>query len=229
MTGALFGTLCQTFVAGMNAGFISSLYRRPRIEVRKAYNLLFDNYLGPNNADNMASDSDTKLASTSYNGEKKMFTWETYVRIHMEQHAVFNGLKEYGYSRIDDCSKVRHLMKGIKTTELDVCKDKIVASPNLRDNFAGAVELYSTFIKQMKAENLQMNFSEVNCSKNGQGDGKSYSGKRGSSGISNSTNAAIDDHFYEKHEYLALSSDQNNILCLKRVKHGHVPNQEGGG
>jgi hypothetical protein len=135
---------------------------------RMAYELFFDHYLGPNNVGNMASVAETKLAITLYNGEKKIFTWDAYVWIHMEHHTVFNDLKEYGYSRIDDSSKVRILMKGIKATELDVCKAKIMASPTLCDNFTATVELYFTRIKQMKAENPQMNVSEVNYSKNRQ-------------------------------------------------------------
>jgi hypothetical protein len=93
----------------------------------------------------------------------------TYVRIHTEQHSVLNGLKDYGYAGIDDSSKVRHLLKLIKTPELDVCKTQVMASPSLRDNFAATVELYSTFIKIMKAENPQLNVSEVSfaCGKAG--------------------------------------------------------------
>jgi hypothetical protein len=34
-------------------------------------------------------------------------------------------------------------------------------SPSLRDDFAATVELYSTFIKQLKAENPELNVSEV--------------------------------------------------------------------
>jgi hypothetical protein len=47
--------------------------------------LLFDHFLGPNNVGNMASEAETKLTGTLYNGEKKRFTWESYVRIHTEQ------------------------------------------------------------------------------------------------------------------------------------------------
>jgi hypothetical protein len=83
---------------------------------RDAYMLLFDHFLGPNNVGNMASEIDTKLTSTLYNGEQNSFKWETYVRIHNEQHSVLNGLKDYGYAGSDDSSKVRHLLKGIKTT-----------------------------------------------------------------------------------------------------------------
>jgi hypothetical protein len=86
----------------------------------KSYMLLFYHFLGPKNMGNMASAADTKLSGTLYNGEKKRFTWETYAQIHTEQHSVINGLKDYRYSGIDDSSKVRHLLKGIKTTELDV-------------------------------------------------------------------------------------------------------------
>jgi hypothetical protein len=48
--------------------------------------LLFGHFLGPKNVGNMASAAETKLTGTLYNGEKKRFTWETYVLIHTEQH-----------------------------------------------------------------------------------------------------------------------------------------------
>jgi hypothetical protein len=65
---------------------------------RKANKLLFDHFLGSHKVGNTRSSADTKLNITLYNGEKKRFTWEMYVRIHTEQHAVLNGLKGYGYS-----------------------------------------------------------------------------------------------------------------------------------
>jgi hypothetical protein len=51
---------------------------------RLAYKLLFDHYLGPKNVGNMDNAAKTKLSSILYNGEKKRFRWETYVRIHTE-------------------------------------------------------------------------------------------------------------------------------------------------
>jgi hypothetical protein len=148
-------------ICGKHSCFV---YIKPALRTRNgrdAYMLLFDYFLGPNNAGNMASAGENKLTGTLYNGDKKRFTWEKYVRIHTEQHSVISGLKDYGYANIDDSSKVRHLLKGIKTTELDVCKTQVMASPSLRDDFASTVELYSTFIKQLKAENPQLNVSEV--------------------------------------------------------------------
>jgi hypothetical protein len=138
------------------------VYIKPALRTRngrEAYMLLFDHFLGPRNVGNMASAADTKLTGTLYNGENKCITWETYVRIHTYQHSVLNGLKDYGYSGIDDSSKVHHLLRGIKTTDLDVFKTQMMASPSLCDNFAATVELHSTSIKQIKAENPQLNVS----------------------------------------------------------------------
>jgi hypothetical protein len=95
-----------------------------------------------------------------------------------------------------------------------------MASPSLSDDFAATVELYSTFIKKMKAENPQLNVSEVSFALGKAG--KNLFGKRNSSGISNVSNAAVNDRFFEKHEYNALTPDQKNTLRIKRMKRGHV-------
>jgi hypothetical protein len=126
------------------------LYIKPALRTmngREAYMLLFDHFLGPNNVGNMTSAEDTKLTGTLYNGEKKRFTWETYVRIPTEQHSVLNGLKDYGYAVIDDSSKVHHLFKGIKTTELDVCNVQVMSIPSLHYDFAAKVVLWKVKTK----------------------------------------------------------------------------------
>jgi hypothetical protein len=144
------------------------------------------------------------------------------VRIYTEQHSLLNVLKDYRYAGIDDSSKVRHLLKGIKKTELDVYKTQLMTNPSIRDDVASTVELYYTFIKKMKAENTHLNVSEVSfyCGKGG----KNSFGNLGSAGISNVSNAAVDDRFFEKHEYHVLSPEQKSKLCLKRLRSGHVGN-----
>jgi hypothetical protein len=128
-------------------------------------------------------------------------------------------LKDYGYAGIDDSSKFHHLLKGIKPTELDVCKTQVLASPSLCDNFAATAELYSTFIKQIKAENPQLHVSEVSFSRGKAG--KNSFGKHNSSVISNVSNAAVGDRFFEKHVYHALTPDQKDTLRIKRLERGH--------
>jgi hypothetical protein len=83
---------------------------------------------------------------------------------------------------------------------------EFMASPNLRDDVTATVELYSTFIKEMKSENPQLHVSEVSFVRGKKGGGKNSYEKRGSSGISNLSNAAVYDHFFEKHDYHALTS-----------------------
>jgi hypothetical protein len=134
--------------------------------------LLFDHLIGPKNVGSMARAAETKLTGTLYNGKKKRFTWKKYVQIHMEQHSVLNGLKGYGCAGIEYSSKVRHLLKGINTTELDVCKTQVMESPNLCDDFTANVELQSTFINQMKADNPQLNVSDVSFAHGTKGGGK---------------------------------------------------------
>jgi hypothetical protein len=95
-----------------------------------------------------------------------------------------------------------------------------MASPSLRDDFAATVEMYSTFNKLLKAENPQLNVSEVSFERGKAG--KNSYGKRHSTGISNVSNANVDDRFFEKHKYNALTPDQKNTLRLKHLKCGHV-------
>jgi hypothetical protein len=65
-----------------------------------------------------------------------------------------------------------------------------------------------------------LNVSEVSFARGKAG--KNSYGKRHSTGISNVSNAAVDDRFFEKHEYNALTPDQKNTLRLKRLTRGHV-------
>jgi hypothetical protein len=88
-------------------------------------------------------------------------------------------------------------------TYLRESKQQVMASLSLRNNFAATIDLYSTFIKQMKAENPQLNVSEVSFARGKAG--KNSYGKHHSTGISNVSNAAVDERFFEKHEYNALT------------------------
>jgi hypothetical protein len=97
---------------------------------RRAFILLWDPFLGPNNVDNMAPEGEANIGSVSYTDERKKWTWEKYIKIHAEQHAVLNGLTTYLYSGIDNCINVRKLMVGIKTKALDTMKAAVPESPS---------------------------------------------------------------------------------------------------
>ena len=112
---------------------------------------MYNHYLGPNNVDNMAPMAERKLETTAYQGEKKRWDFERYVRQHVDQHSVLQGLTEHGYSGIDARSKVRHLIAGIKTDKLDSVKAQILGSPALRVDFDACMTVYKDFITQVGA------------------------------------------------------------------------------
>jgi hypothetical protein len=178
---------------------------------RHSFLLVWNHFLGPNNVDNMASEAEAKLVSVSYTGERKRWTWEKYVQIHAEQHAALNGLTEYGYSGIDNGTKVRKLMAGIKNDALYTVKAAVLKSPALRTNYPDVVNLYGDFIKQQKIESSSMNVSDahITCCHNGPA---SVAG----SGYEASYDGVVEDRFYNRPEYRTFSPDQKNDLRLKR-------------
>ena len=146
------------------------LYVRPAQRThdgRLAFLGLKNHYLVNNNVDNMSSRAEAKLKDTSYSGEKCRWNFIKYVKMHVDQHAILTGLVEHGYSGIDDRSKLRHLMAGIKTKVLDPVKTQIMASATLRNDFDTCVNLYKDFIEQSDDLGVRdENISSVHSDKN---------------------------------------------------------------
>jgi hypothetical protein len=65
-----------------------------------------------------------------------------------------------------------------------------------------------------------LNVSEVSFARGKAG--KNSFVKRNSTGISNVSNATVDDRFFDNHEYHSITPDQKNTIRLKRLKCGHV-------
>ena len=154
---------------------------------------LKNHYLGENNVDNMLSRAEAKLKDTSYSGEKPRWNFEKYVKTHVDQHAILNGLVEKGYSSIDDQSKVRHLMAGIKTKVMDPVKTQILATPALGTDFQCCVNLFKYFIKQSASDQMTLNANVSQV-----GTGENYASRRGGD--------ALEDRFYEPVEYDTFSN-----------------------
>jgi hypothetical protein len=168
---------------------------------RLAYRSLYDHYLGPNNVDNLATMAERRLSSLTYNGETRRWDFEKYVRNQVDQHLVLEALTEFGYSGIDERSKVRHLMDGIKTDALDSVKTRIMSDAALRGDFNACVSLYKDFISQSdskkKARSLQI--SAVGT-KEGGDDGSD-----------------VEDRYYPGPEFAALTDRQKDKLRKIRL------------
>ena len=109
---------------------------------------LKNHYLGKNMVDSLASAAEKKLATLSYTGESRRWNFEKYASAHLEQHTILEDLSEQGqHAGIDEQTKVRPMLDGIKTPKLDTVKTTILGSHRLRNNFASAVNLYKDFIQ----------------------------------------------------------------------------------
>jgi hypothetical protein len=128
---------------------------------------------------------------------------------------VLNGLTDYGYSSIDNGTKVRKLMAVINTDALDTVKAAVLASPALRTNYPDVVTLYGDFIKQQKIESASMNVSAAHITRRHNGPasvaGRDYKA---------SYDGVVEDRFYNHAEYRTLSPDKKNELRLKPKHRG---------
>jgi len=170
---------------------------------RGAYRALWDHYLGPSNVDHLAAAAELKLETAKYTGEKKRYNFESYVRLHKDQHQILSDLTQHGYSGIDDRSKVRHLMAGIRVSALDTVKSRILSDSTLRSDFDQSVTLYQDFIKQMKVTEPIMNILKVQID----------SKKRG--------NKDVQDRYYTPQEYAKLTKEQKMKLKGLRDARGN--------
>ena len=180
----------------------------------------------------MSSRSEAKLKDTSYSGEKRRWNFEKYVKMHFDQHAILYGLVEHGYSGIDDRSKVRKLMSGIKTKVLDPVKTQIMASATIRNDFDACVNLYKDFIEQ--SDNLGVRDAKILLVHSKNNGAPSDSGGGGGSGTNYKKTVpdnSVPDRYYTGEEYQALNDTQKKGIKLKRanrihkpkIKHGRTP------
>ena len=86
-------------------------------------------FLGPNHVARQAADADRKLQNPYYDGERKTWGWNKYVPFHKEQHAIMESLTDYGYSGMDDSTKVHHFLQGIKSPQLEAAVNVVCAQP----------------------------------------------------------------------------------------------------
>ena len=174
---------------------------------RLAFQGLKGHYLGANSVDNMSSKAEKLLQTTTYSGDRRRWNFERFVRIHVDQHQILRNLTDHGYAGIDERSKVRHLLNGIKTKDLDPVKTRIMSDAGLRQDFDACVNLFQDFLVQSKTD---LNVREANIS--------AASTQR--SGVNDEADFSVEDRYYKKSEYDKLTNAQKLGLKLKRSKRG---------
>jgi hypothetical protein len=114
---------------------------------RKLYRLLFDHYLGADHVAHQANKVEVRIANLSYKGEQKNWGWDKYVDAHIEQHIIAKNLMPYGYSGIDERSKIRHLLGGISDPGLHPVTCNILAMKEEDKTFTKCATMYTDFIR----------------------------------------------------------------------------------
>ena len=114
---------------------------------RKLFRLLFDHYLGAEHVTHQANKVEARIASLSYKGEQRNWSWDKYVDAHIEQHIIAKNLMPYGYSGIDERSKIRHLLAGISDPGLHPVTVNILAMREEDKTFTKCATMYTDFIR----------------------------------------------------------------------------------
>ena len=195
---------------------------------RAAFLALRAHYLGTNMVNNMASGAETKLQNATYSKEGKRWNFESYVSTHKEQHQILQQLEEdHNYKGLDEGTKVRFLLAGIKTDKLDTIKAQILGDPTLQTDFDRCVNLFKAFLEQVSNDQTQtFNVSRVGTTNDGKDrakgsfknkkwvrkGGKPQENKGGKRKFKEGGNEDVEDRYYKPKEYSALTPAQRAKL-----------------
>lgn len=189
---------------------------------RAAFQALVSHYLGSNNVNTMSARAMNKLINTTYNGERRRWNWESFVRVHVEQHAILEDLKIHGHCGIDEGSKVRFLMAGVRTTELDTVKASILGNLALLTDFTAASSLYKAFIDANNANRPRDRDITIAALK--PSDDTSVSSADGGNSehyLSKvKPDMSVEERYYNRAEYRKLTDAQKAGLLAKRTARG---------
>ena len=101
---------------------------------------------------------------------------------------------------MDEGSKTRYLLAGIKTTALDSVKIQILINAELRQDFAKCVVLFKDFIMQSKVDKPQeLNISSTTTKTEIEQNKRKPQGR-------------VEDRYYTIQEYKTLSNEQKKEL-----------------
>jgi hypothetical protein len=142
----------------------------------------------------------------TYIEEGHRWNFEKYVTAMKKHHQILEGLVLYGYSGIDEHTKVRYLLDGIKTNKLEASKSTILFETRYQNDFDGCVTSIKSFLKQ-KAVHDALTCSVSQVSKTGDV-------------------ASVKDHYYSKEECNKLTNEQKEALCQKQAKCRHKPGSQ---
>jgi len=175
---------------------------------RNAWETLMQTYLGPQHTQNQATIWEAKLQNSTYTGESARFTYDAYWEIHKQAHQRLDGLTDQGYHGMDEGTKIRYFLAGIKTDKLKSVKELVHgnASFNTFDLVARRIKDSVTLLKPTSERKV----SDVQRSESGRGQEEPYADVE--------ADMSMEDKFYRPEAWAKLTNAQRKGVLLKRKK-----------
>ncbi len=189
---------------------------------RQAWISLINHFEGDAQRDRVKDHAYSAIAAAKYYGDRKKFSFETYVAIHQDAYA---DLEQYGEIVLQE-KRVRDLLVGIKDNSpaANAAKGTILATPNLRTSFENAVAHLATTLQLNQSYQDSRNISSINTSNDirGQGRGRGRGRGRGGRGGRN-----IYLGSYSPDAWRKLSADDKKKVIEGREKSAQQQSQQG--
>jgi hypothetical protein len=186
---------------------------------RASWQALINHFEGYAQSDWVKDHAYASISAAKYYGDRKKFTFETYVTLHQDAYA---DLSQYG-EIISEEKRVRDLLQGIKDNSLavNVAKGTILATPILRNSFENAVAHLATTLQLSMSMNDTRNVSSSNTQgyhrgTNYQGGRNSNRGGRGGRSRGRARNIYLGSYMPE--QWRKLSKEDKQKVYDGRVK-----------
>ena len=214
---------------------------------RKAFMKIYNALFGANVIFHRHEANNQAIASLTYDGHRRNFTFDDYVNRHLvchntkatlAEHAQRAGKEIHPFSEHD---KVGHLLRGIKAGQLETSQNTILSNDALRNSFDGAVRQFRDFMQSTSntmGSRENRNISAVG-GRGGRGGGRSTDrgggrggggrvGRGGHSKPAPWTQAGVDrcthltESRYPQDQYARFSADERQKVFQNRQ--GRPPN-----
>jgi hypothetical protein len=186
---------------------------------RASWQALINHFEEDAQRDRVKDHAYASISAAKYYGDRKKFTFETYLTIHQD---VYADLSQYG-KIISEEKRVRDLLQGIKDSSAvaNAAKGTILATPTLRNSFENAVAHLATTLQLGMSMNDTRNVSSSNTQgyhrgTNYQGGRNNNRGGRGGRGQGRARNIYLGSYMPE--QWRKLSKEDKQKVYDGRVK-----------
>jgi hypothetical protein len=219
---AVYALLLQLTMGGPGQVVIAPF--RGKTDGRGAWKALLMRMEGQAYTKTRIATAQAQLHNTTFSGERKQFTFDSYIAVHQEAH---NTLSECGVP-LYDCMKVNLFLDHITDETLDAAKHQILSNDEkYAEDFDAVVTFLVSALSRRKSAAKASRAISSATSK-----GKENKGQRKPGGKNKGpwTGPVSGDITYKKHEWVRLSSAQQAEVRRQRdAARGKAGSGGGGG